>query len=126
MQNGTLIRVVALSLVTGFVSAASLQAAPATPAAAQDCTVRVEQPIEVREGAQEIKAVVSAELPAEVTAAFPEDSNLKASDAQKAPEEKTVVVKVDASKAQPGAYELSLKAGELTCKGEVTVEAAKQ
>lgn len=122
MRPRTIAAVATLSLVSGFVSAASLQAAPVT-LPSQECEVRVTQPIEVKEGEQEIRATVTTELAAELKAEFPETSNLKATSVQKADEANVIVLKVDASKATPGSFPVALTSGEATCKGEVTVAA---
>ncbi len=122
MRYGIAARVAGLSLVAGMLGAAATAQANTVPFASQDCTITVNEPLEVKAGEQEVKAVVTAELPGAVTAEFPEQSNLKASAVAKAPEANTVTIKVDASKATAGSHALTLKSGDMSCKGEVRVE----
>lgn len=123
MSNGSMLRVAALSIVAGFVSTASLQAAPRV-LVTDDCTVTATQAIEVREGEQQITVTLSEELPATATVEFAEQSKLKSTGVAPNPEPNALAIKVDASAAQAGQWDVTLKAGESVCKGKVTVEDA--
>jgi hypothetical protein len=123
MLNGSMLRVAALSIAAGFVSAASLQAAPRA-IIADECTVTATQAIEVRDGEQQITVTLSEALPATATVEFAEQSSLKASGVAANPEPNSLAIKVDASAAKEGQWDVTLKAGESVCKGKVTVEGA--
>ncbi len=117
--------VAGLSLVAGSLFAASTaQARHVDPVLAAMCTATAEGELRVKEGEQEIKVTLSEALADSATATFAPNSNLKASRVAKDVEPNVMKLFVDASKAAPGAYAVTLTAGEKSCTGEVKVAAA--
>lgn len=104
-----------------LVGGSSLQAESAAPIGAE-CTVTAIGDLKVGGGEQELKITASEAIGDGATASFPEDAKIKVNSIT-AGVDGSMTLKVDASEATAGTYELTLRAGATECTGDVKVKA---
>jgi len=86
---------------------------------ATECKLKVEAPLVVRTGEQELTLKAPETLGDSVQAQFEDEAKIKVAEVLR--EGDTIKLRVDASEAPLGEWELTLRSGTTECKGDVRV-----